>query len=222
MNTQNDMKRNAALEAVKYVPPGEYIGVGTGSTVAYFIEALGAIRDQVRGAVSTSESSTRLLQEQGIRVVDLAEAGRLSLYVDGADEVNHSLHMIKGGGAALLAEKVVASAAKQFVCIADESKYVSKLGAFPLPVEVVPFARAWVATELIRLGGSPQLRLDVTTLGGHQILDVSGLNLDEPMKMEDTINRIPGVMENGLFGHRPADVLLLGRADGSVQVLQAR
>lgn len=213
--TQDEKKRAAAERAVSLLPKGEYIGVGTGSTVNYFIEALAALKDDIRGAVSTSRASSALLQKIGIPVVTLAESGRLPVYVDGADEINHSLHMVKGGGGALLAEKIVAYAAARFICIADDSKYVAKLGAFPLPVEVVPMARSMVAQELVRLGGQPQLRMGFVTEAGHEILDTAGLNLDRPVSMEETINHIPGVMENGLFARRPADVLVLGHERGT-------
>lgn len=216
--TQNTQKRAAAERAVALIPKGEYVGIGTGSTVNFFIEALAAVKDDIRGAVSTSAHSSMLLKKMGIPVVTLNETGRLPIYFDGADEVNHALHMIKGGGGALLAEKMVAYYANQFVCIADESKYVSRLGTFALPVEVVPFARSMVAKEMVRLGGMPQLRQGFISEGGHEILDVSGLNLDEPQKMEDIINQIPGVMENGIFARQAADILVLGRASG-VEVL---
>lgn len=213
--TQDEKKRAAAQRAVALLPRDEYIGVGTGSTVNYFIEALAAVKDDIRGAVSTSRASTELLQKIGIPVVTLAQSGRLPIYVDGADEINRSLHMIKGGGGALLAEKIVAHASERFVCIADDSKYVAKLGTFPLPVEVVPMARSLVAQELIRMGGKPELRVNFLTESGHEILDTSGLNLDLPVTMEEAINHIPGVMENGLFARRPADVLVLGHDKGT-------
>lgn len=213
MSTQDHFKRQAARKALEYVPHDEYIGVGSGSTVAIFIEELASIKDRVRGVVAASIESRDLLEKHGIKVVALADVGKLPVYFDGADEVNHSLQMIKGGGAALLGEKIVAHASRQFICMAGESKYVSKLGAFPLPVEVVPFARSWVASQLVKLGGRPVLREGVITRGGHEILDVHDLEIFEPMKLEDEINRIPGVMENGVFARHPADVLILGHAD---------
>lgn len=212
--TQNAQKQAAAERAVTLVMRGEYIGIGTGSTINFFIEALATMKDDIRGAVSTSAHSTMLLKKVGIPVVSLNETGRLPIYFDGADEINHALHMVKGGGGALLAEKMVAYYSNRFVCIADESKYVSRLGKFPLPVEVVPFARSMVAKEMVRLGGMPQLREGFISEGGHEILDVFGLNLDEPQKMEEAINRIPGVMENGIFAREAADVLVLGRKNG--------
>ncbi len=221
MANQAEMKMQAALKAIEYVPEGAYIGVGTGSTVNCFIEALGEIKDRILGAVSTSAESTRRLEALGIKVVELNEAGRLPIYVDGADEINHSLQMIKGGGAALLPEKIVAHAADKFICIADESKYVSRLGKFPLPVEVVPFARSYVAKMMIKLGGRPEWRIGVETMGKHDILDLHDFMIDEPLAMERAINAIPGVMENGLFADRPADILLLACKDG-VKVIEAK
>ena len=214
MATQDDLKRMAAHKALELVPHGEYIGVGTGSTVKYFIEALAASGKDIKGAVSTSSSTSALLRQHGIAEVGLNEVNGLALYVDGADEINHSLQMIKGGGGALLNEKIVASASRQFVCIADESKYVARLGKFPLPVEVIEHARSLVSRQLLKLGGEPELRIGVKTDNGHQIVDVSGLNLDQPMSMEDAINHIPGVVENGIFARRPADVWVLARAAG--------
>lgn len=212
--TQDEQKRSAAEKAVSMLPRGEIIGVGTGSTVNHFISALEAIKDDIRGAVVTSQETEKRLRQLGIPIVSPAEAGRLSVYVDGADEINHSLQMIKGGGGALLAEKIVASIADTFICIADESKYVSKLGKFPLPVEVAPFARSVVAKALIRMGGTPQLRMGFTTESGHEILDTAGLDLSRPLTMEDNINQIAGVMDNGLFARRPADVLVLAGKKG--------
>ncbi len=218
MAHQDEMKKQAALKAIEYVPEGAYIGVGTGSTVNHFIDALESIKDKILGAVSTSDETTRRLENLGIKVVQLNEAGRLPIYVDGADEINHSLQMIKGGGAALLAEKIVAHAADKFICIADESKYVARLGKFPLPVEVVPFARSYVAKNLIKLGSRPELRLGVETLGKHEILDLFDFWIDKPVEMENAINAIPGVMENGIFANRPADVLLLACKDGVKEI----
>ncbi|MBR6026275.1 MAG: ribose-5-phosphate isomerase RpiA [Neisseriaceae bacterium] len=212
--TQDEQKRAAAERAVSMLPRGEIIGVGTGSTVNHFISALDSIKHDIRGAVVTSQETEKRLRQLGIPIVSPAEAGRLSVYVDGADEINHSLQMIKGGGGALLAEKIVASIADTFICIADESKYVSKLGKFPLPIEVAPFARSVVAKSLIRMGGTPQLRMGFTTESGHEILDTSGLDLSRPLTMEDEINQIAGVMDNGLFARRPADVLVLANKNG--------
>lgn len=216
--SQDDLKRIAAERAVALIPEDSFLGIGTGSTVNFFIEALAQSQKRVRGTVSTSAATTRLLQQHGFNVVSPTEAGRLPVYIDGADEINHSLHMVKGGGGALLAEKIVAHHAGQFICIADESKYVRQLGKFPLPVEVLPFARSLVAQEMVRLGGTPQLRANFATEAGHEILDVAGLNLDRPLTMEEKINQIPGVMENGIFARRPADILVLGRAGGAALV----
>lgn len=214
MATQDDLKRMAAQKAVEWVPEGECIGIGTGSTIRFFIEALAASGKRIKGAVSTSSSTSALLKQVGIDEVGLNEVNGLALYVDGADEVNHSLQMIKGGGGALLNEKIVASAARQFVCIVDESKYVSRLGRFALPVEVIAHARSLVSRHLVKLGGEPELRIGFETDNGHQIVDVRGLNLDLPMSMEDAINQIPGVVENGLFARHPAHVLIIGRPGG--------
>lgn len=214
MATQEELKRIAAEKALEFVPEGEYIGIGTGSTVNLFIEALGKSGKKIKGAVSTSKGTSELLAKYEIPEVSLNDVAHLAAYFDGADEINHSLQMIKGGGGALLNEKIVASASRQFVCIADESKYVARLGKFPLPVEVIEHARSLVSRQLLKLGGEPALRIGVKTDNGHQIVDVSGLNLDQPMSMEDAINHIPGVVENGIFARRPADVLVLARAAG--------
>ena len=209
-------KRAAAAAALEFVSGDSVIGVGTGSTVNAFIDLLAELRDPVRAAVSSSEASTERLRAAGIQVMELNEAGPLDLYVDGADEATHHLTLIKGGGGALTREKVVAGASRYFVCIAEEAKLVRQLGAFPLPVEVIPMARSFVAREIIRrIGGHPSLREGVTTDNGNVILDVSGLAIDEPVKAERTLNDIPGVVSNGLFALRPADCLLLGGGDGA-------
>lgn len=221
MATQDDLKRIAAQKAVEFVPENEYVGIGTGSTVKHFIEALAASGKKIKGAVSTSKSTSALLAEHNIPEVTLRDVVRLAVYVDGADEVNHTLQMIKGGGAALLGEKIVASASDSFVCIADESKYVAKLGKFPLPVEVIPSARSLVARQLLKLGGEPELRIGCTTDNGHEILDVRGLDLSQPLTMEDEINKIVGVVENGVFARYAADVLILGKAGGA-EVIRIR
>ena len=220
MSAQDQLKRTAAQKALEFVPENAYIGIGTGSTVNFFIEELANSGIRIKGAVSTSKATSELLKQHGIPEVPLTEATELPVYIDGADEVNHSLQMIKGGGGALLAEKIVASAAEKFVCIVDESKYVSRLGKFPLPIEVVPMARSMVARQIVLLGGQPELRIGCKTLHGNEILDVHGLDLSEPMKMEDTLNRITGVVENGLFAHRYADLLILAKKDGA-EVIQA-
>jgi ribose 5-phosphate isomerase A len=218
--SQDAMKAAAAREALKFVEGG-WIGVGTGSTVNHFIDGLGTIRDRFDGAVSSSEASTERLRRHGIPVIDLNEAGELALYVDGADESDHKLNLIKGGGGALTREKIVAAASRTFVCIADASKLVDVLGAFPLPVEVIPMARAYVCGRLTGLGGNPVLREGFVTDNGNQILDVHGLRITDPAHMETEINQITGVVTNGIFARRPADLLLLGTADG-VETLRTR
>ncbi len=213
-----DKKRIAAEAAISYVKPDTVIGVGTGSTVNHFIDLLAAeIGDQVRAAVSSSEASSERLRGHGIKVVDLNEVGRLDLYVDGADESNAQLHLIKGGGGALTREKIVAAASREFVCIADDSKLVETLGKFPLPVEVIPMARELVAYALRDLGGTPRLRDGTITDNGNQILDVFDLEITDPPLLETRINQITGVVCNGLFAHRPADVLILGTDSGVVR-----
>lgn len=219
--TQDDKKRIAAQKAVSLISPGVFIGVGTGSTVNFFIEALAEIKHNIKGAVSSSDETEQRLIEAGITVVSPAEAGRLPFYIDGADEVNHSLQMIKGGGGALLREKVVASISDTFICIADDSKYVSKLGTFPLAVEVLPFARSVVAKQIIKLGGTPNLRINFTTDSGNEILDVTGLDLSRPLTMEDEINKIVGVIENGIFARSAANILVLGTNNGA-EILSAK
>ncbi len=213
--TPEDRKRAAAEAAVEYVKPDTVIGVGTGSTVNHFIDLLAAkMADRITAAVSSSEASSERLRGHGIRVVDLNDAGQLDLYVDGADESNARLQLIKGGGGALMREKIVAAASHKFVCIADDSKLVDTLGAFPLPVEVIPMARELVATELRKLGADPRLRENMLTDNGNQILDLHGLEITDPLDFESRINQITGVVCVGLFAHRPADVLILGSDQG--------
>jgi ribose 5-phosphate isomerase A len=216
--SQDDAKRKAAQAALKHLVPGEPLGVGTGSTVNHFIDLLAARKADVPAAVSSSEASTARLRAIGIPVVDLNDAGTLSIYVDGADESNARLQLIKGGGGALTREKIIAAAARRFVCIADESKLVPVLGKFPLPVEVIPMARRHVARELARLGGKPVLREGpagpYVTDNGNLILDVHGLSITEPSQLETDIGLITGVVCVGLFARRPADVLLLGGPSG--------
>lgn len=219
MSTQDQLKRTAAEKALEFVPANAYIGIGTGSTVNHFIAALAHSGIPIKGAVSTSKATSELLKQHGIPEVALNEVDELPVYIDGADEVNHSLQMIKGGGGALLAEKIVASAADKFICIVDESKYVARLGKFPLPVEIIPAARSLVSRKLLKFGGNPQLRIGFTTDSNHKILDVHNLPINEPLKLEDEINRIPGVVENGLFARNPAHVLIIGRPDGA-EVIQ--
>ena len=214
-------KKAAAEAALAYVERGAVIGVGTGSTVNHFIDALADLRQDIAGAVSSSEASTERLRRHGIEVLDLNEVDRLPVYVDGADEANSLLQLIKGGGGALTREKIIAAVSQKFVCIADRSKRVRVLGKFPLPVEVIPMARSYVARELVKLGGRPELRQGFTTDNGNIILDVHGLEIAEPIQLERHINNITGVVTNGLFAVRPADVLLLGGPEG-VETLQAR
>jgi len=211
---QDEMKRRAAKAALEYVDGG-IIGVGTGSTVNHFIDFLATIKGQIEGAVSSSEASTERLKIHDIPVLDLNFAGELDLYVDGADESNHQLQLIKGGGGALTREKIVAGASKKFVCIADGSKLVEVLGAFPLPVEVIPMARSHVARQLVKLGGTPVWREGFVTDNGNLILDVQNLEIAEPLKLEQDINGIAGVVTVGIFALRPADVLILGSEYGA-------
>lgn len=215
--TQDDMKRAAAEAAIDYVEEGEIIGVGTGSTVNYFIDALANIKHDIEGAVSSSEASTKRLKQHGIPILDLNSAGNISVYVDGADEANKHLELIKGGGGALTREKILAGAAKKFVCIIDEGKQVGILGAFPLPIEVIQMARSFVGREIVKLGGQPVWRENVVTDNGNWILDIHNLNIMEPSKLEATLNAIPGVVTNGLFAQRPADVLLVGTENGVIK-----
>jgi ribose 5-phosphate isomerase A len=213
--TADEKKKLAAYAALEYVEAGSVIGVGTGSTVNHFIDAIAEkMKGSVEAAVSSSEASSARMKQHGIPVIDLNTAGDLSIYVDGADESNRHLHLIKGGGGALTREKIVAAASKTFVCIADDSKLVDMLGEFPLPVEVIPMARSLVARELVKLGGQPVWREDFVTDNGNIILDVHNLEIMQPMKMETEINQLAGVVTVGLFAHRPADVLLLGGEEG--------
>ncbi|MCA3219141.1 MAG: ribose-5-phosphate isomerase RpiA [Burkholderiales bacterium] len=214
MPTQDELKRLVAQAAVRHVLPNRILGVGTGSTVDLFIDALAAAGTPIAGAVSSSVRSAQRLQDKGIRMLDLNEVDDIPVYIDGADEIDPGFCMIKGGGAALTREKVVAAVARSFVCIADASKRVAVLGKFPLPVEVIPMARAHVARELARLGGTPKWREGVMTDNGNVILDVHGLSITDPVATETRINQIVGVVTNGLFAARRADVLLLGTPDG--------
>ena len=207
-------KRLAAAAALEFVTEGMIVGVGTGSTVNLFIDALAARRDRIAGAVSSSEASTSRLKAAGIEVLELNRTGDLELYVDGADETDSHRRLIKGGGAALTREKVVAAASRKFVCIVDDSKLVDVLGRFPLPVEVIPMARSYVARQLTRLGGQPVWRENVTTDNGNQILDVHGLRILDPPALETAINGIAGVVTAGLFAHRRADVVIIGGPGG--------
>ncbi|PID47511.1 MAG: ribose 5-phosphate isomerase A [Proteobacteria bacterium] len=213
--TQDDMKRTAAAAALEYVEDNSVIGVGTGSTANHFIDLLAESRTPLQGAVASSEASAERLKSHHIPVLELNQTGPLALYVDGADESNTRLQLIKGGGAALTREKIVAGASDKFICIADESKLVDVLGAFPLPVEVIPMAQSYVAREIVKLGGNPAIRQGVVTDNGHVIIDVSGLEIVDPLALETAINQIPGVVTVGLFALRPADILILGTPDGA-------
>jgi len=212
--TPEEKKRRAAEAAIGYVTDGMMVGVGTGSTVNHFIAALTGWRDRIAGAVSSSDASTLLLKQAGIEVFDLNSVGDLELYVDGADEATRHLQLIKGGGAALTREKIVASASRRFICIVDDSKLVEVLGRFPLPVEVIPMARSLVARQLVKLGGQPVWREGVVTDNGNLILDVHNLEILDPPSLESEINQLPGVVTVGLFARRPADVLLVAGPDG--------
>ena len=212
--TQDEQKRAAAQAAIQYVPAGCVVGVGTGSTANHFIDELAKIKHKIEGAVASSGATAQRLKGHGIEVIDLNSVDVLPVYIDGTDEITEHLAMIKGGGGALTREKIVAAVAKKFICIADQSKLVKVLGKFPLPVEVIPMARSYVAREITRLGGQPVLRQGFTTDNGNIILDVHGLQILNPVELETTLNHITGVVTNGLFAKRGADVLLLGINDG--------
>ena len=214
MMSQDELKQAVAKAAIQYVPVDCIVGVGTGSTANFFIDELARIKHKIRGAVASSEASAKRLQGHGIEVLSLNDAGSLPVYVDGADEITRHLHMIKGGGGALTREKIVAAASKKFICVCDASKLVDVLGKFPLPVEVIPMARSSVARQLVALGGQPKLREGYTTDNGNIILDVHGLIIMNPVELESTLDHIAGVVTNGLFARRGADVLLLGTAEG--------
>jgi len=208
------MKKAAALAAIEYVESGAIIGIGTGSTANFFIDALADIKGKIDGTVASSVASADRLKSHGIPVMDLNQTGGLGLYVDGADEATKNLHLIKGGGGALTREKIVAAASEKFVCVADETKLVDRLGAFPLPVEVIPIAQSYVAREIVKLGGEPVLREGFSTDNGNIILDVKNLDILNPVELETRLNQVAGVVTNGLFAIRPADVLILGTAAG--------
>ena len=217
---QNDMKQAAARAAIAYVDDGSVVGVGTGSTADFFIAELGKIKHRIDGVVASSESTTQKLKALGIAVYDLNGVKDLPVYVDGADEITQHLSMIKGGGGALTREKIAAAVARKFICIADHSKLVDVLGKFPLPVEVIPMARSYVAREIVKLGGQPVWRQGFTTDNGNLILDVHNLSITKPQALEAALNQIVGVVSNGLFARRGADVLLLGTAGGIKTIIK--
>lgn len=212
--SKDEIKRRVAEAALDYVELEDVVGIGTGTTANFFIDALARIKAKIDGAVASSEASAQRLKGHGIPVLDLNHVGELPLYVDGADEATRHRHLIKGGGGALTREKIVAAASRKFVCIIDDSKLVDVLGAFPLPIEVIPMARSFVARKLVKLGGFPELREGFKTDNGNPILDVHNLNIMEPWKLESEINDIPGVVTAGIFALRPADVVLVGRETG--------
>jgi ribose 5-phosphate isomerase A len=212
--TQDEQKREVAQAAIQYIPIGSIVGVGTGSTANYFIDELAKIKHKIDGAVASSDDTAQRLKNHHIEVLDLNNVSDIPVYVDGADEITEHLHMIKGGGGALTREKIVAATAKKFVCVADQSKLVSVLGAFPLPVEVIPMARSYVARKIVQLGGHPVLREGFITDNGNVILDVHGLEILNPIELEMDLNQIAGIVTNGLFAKRGADVLLLGTDNG--------
>ena len=207
-------KQIAAEAALNYIQINDVVGVGTGSTANYFIDALASMRGKIDGAVASSEASAQRLQQHGIQVLDLNSVGSLPIYVDGADEATQHKHLIKGGGGALTREKIVAAVSEKFVCVADDSKLVDVLGAFPLPIEVIPMARSYVARQLVKRGGAPELREEFITDNGNLILDIHNLEILNPIEMEQAINNIAGVVTVGIFALRPADVLILGKDDG--------
>ncbi len=213
MNSEQ-MKRAAAQAALDHIEIGSVVGIGTGSTANIFIELLAGIKGKIDGTVASSTESERRLRELNIPVLDLNRAGPLPIYVDGADETTRNRHLIKGGGGALTREKIVAAASEKFVCIVDESKLVDVLGEFPLPIEVIPLARSYVSRQIVRLGGLPELRAGFTTDNGNEILDVRNLDLLNPPTVEAELNNISGVVTNGIFAHRPADVVIVGAAAG--------
>lgn len=216
--TQDEIKQQVAEAALEYVLPGAIIGVGTGSTANYFIDALAKIKHKIDGTVASSQATADRLKSHGIPVFELNDVAEIPVYIDGADESTKFLHLIKGGGGALTREKIIVAASKKFVCIADESKLVDVLGAFPLPVEVIPMARSYVAREIVKMGGQPEWRQGFVTDNGNVILDIKNLKIENPVELEGRLNNIVGVVTNGLFAQRPADILLLGTADG-VKVL---
>ncbi len=223
MNTlspQDQAKQAAAKAAISYIEPGSIIGVGTGSTTNFFIEELGKIKSEIQGAVASSEETAKRLRALGIEVIDSNTAGSLTLYVDGADEFDPNLNLIKGGGGALTREKIIAATAKKFVCILDHTKQVDVLGQFPLPLEVIPMARSYVAREIVKRGGDPVYRQGFTTDNGNIILDVHHLRISEPKAFERELNQIVGVVTNGLFANRPADIVIMANKDLEIETIQ--
>jgi ribose 5-phosphate isomerase A len=218
--TQDQLKDLVAREALKYVVEDKVVGVGSGSTVFKFIDALASIKGRIEGAVAASEASAERLKKHGIHVFDLNSVNELPVYIDGADEVTEHLHMMKGGGGALTREKIVAAVAQKFVCICDASKRVPVLGKFPLPVEVIPMARSYVGRELLRMGGHPELRQDFKTDNGNLVIDCHGLILLDPAKTEAELNNLVGVVANGIFARRPADLLLVAETSGQISVIK--
>lgn len=216
--TQDEKKKQVAEAALAYVEDDTIVGVGTGSTVNFFIECLASIKHRIDGAVSSSDATEALLKQHNIPVISLNSANDIPVYIDGADEATKYLHLIKGGGGALTREKIVAAVSKKFVCIIDETKLVDVLGTFPLPIEVIPMAQSYIAREIIRLGGQPILREDFTTDNGNIILDVHNLSILKPVELEQELNKLAGVVTNGLFAQRPADILLLA-SDNGIQIL---
>ncbi len=216
--TQDEMKKAAAAAAIEYIEPGMVVGIGTGSTANHFIDLLAKIKHKIDATVASSVASADRLKAHGITVLDLNYAGALSLYVDGADESNKELHLIKGGGGALTREKIVAAASEKFICIADETKLVDTLGKFPLPVEVIPMAQSYIGREIVKMGGKPVLREGFTTDNGNIIIDIHNMEISNPIKMEADFNKLAGLVTVGLFASRPADVLILGTPNGAVTV----
>ena len=217
--TQDEMKRKAAEAALEYVITDEIVGVGTGSTVNHFIDVLAEIKHKIKGAVSSSEASTERMEGYGIKVYDLNQVNGIEVYIDGADESDHYLNLIKGGGGALTREKIIAGASKKFVCIADESKLVDVMGEFPLPIEVIPMARSFIAREIVKIGGQPVYREGFVTDNGNDILDVRNLRIMDAVKLENDLNKLPGIVTVGIFANRPADVLILGTPNGAKTVM---
>ncbi|SDB37444.1 ribose-5-phosphate isomerase [Pseudidiomarina indica] len=216
--TQDELKRQAAEAALDFIEPNTIIGVGTGSTVNYFIDALATRKHDIEGAVSSSEASTARLKAHGIEVLELNHVADLPVYIDGADEIDAHLRMVKGGGGALTREKIIAAVADKFICIVDNSKVVGRLGAFPIPVEVIPMARSYVAREIVKLGGDPVWRQGITTDNGNVILDVHNFDIVDPVQLEQQLNGIVGVVTNGLFAKRGADIALIAGSNGIEKV----